>query len=91
MITLTSRVQNGQVQLLVADQGPGIAPEDLPHIFEHFYRGDKSRNRGTGGSGIGLSLAKSFVENQGRTLTVANTQPKGAVFQVTFPIEKQKK
>lgn len=91
VITLTSRVQNGQVQLLVADQGPGIAPEDLPHIFEHFYRGDKSRNRGTGGSGIGLSLAKSFVENQGGTLTVANTQPKGAVFQVTFPIEKQKK
>jgi signal transduction histidine kinase len=50
------------VQIEVTDDGPGIAPEDLPNIFERFYRGEKSRNRATGGAGLGLAIARGIVE-----------------------------
>ncbi len=84
-ITLQSAVKGDQVVITVADQGPGISPEDLPHIFEQFYRSDKARARASGGSGIGLALAKSFVENQGGTLTAENRPEGGAAFVITFP------
>ena len=71
-----------RVRLTIADEGPGIAQEDLDHIFEQFYRGDKSRNRASGGSGIGLSLAKSFVEAQGGTIIARNRKEGGAEFVV---------
>ena len=52
----------GEVRVQVADTGPGIAPEDLPHIFDRFFRGDRSRSRATGGSGLGLAIVRSLVE-----------------------------
>lgn len=86
VITMESAVKAGQVVITVADQGSGIAPEDLPHIFEQFYRSDKARARDSGGSGIGLALAKSFVENQGGTLTAENRPEGGAKFVIHFPL-----
>lgn len=83
-ITLQTEKTDKGVRLVVADEGPGIAPEDLPHVFEQFYRGDKSRNRASGGSGIGLSLAKSFVEAQGGTIKAENRKTGGAAFIVEF-------
>lgn len=83
-ITLQTEKTGKGVRLTVADEGPGIAPEDLPHVFEQFYRGDKSRNRASGGSGIGLSLAKSFVEAQGGTIKAENRKTGGAAFIVEF-------
>lgn len=83
-ITLQTEKTDKGVRLVVADEGPGIAPEDLPHVFEQFYRGDKSRNRASGGSGIGLSLAKSFVEAQGGTIHAENRKTGGAAFIVEF-------
>lgn len=83
-ITLQTEKTDKGVRLTVADEGPGIAPEDLPHVFEQFYRGDKSRNRASGGSGIGLSLAKSFVEAQGGTIHAENRKTGGAAFIVEF-------
>ena len=71
-----------KVRLTIADEGPGIPPEDLPHVFEQFYRGEKSRNRASGGSGIGLSLAKSFVEAQGGHIEARNRPQGGAEFVV---------
>lgn len=81
-ILLKTEPAGERVRLTIADEGPGIAPEDLPHVFEQFYRGDKSRNRASGGSGIGLSLAKSFVEAQGGTITARNRKEGGAEFVV---------
>lgn len=81
-ILLQTEPVGKRVRLIIADEGPGIAPEDLDHIFEQFYRGDKSRNRASGGSGIGLSLAKSFVEAQGGTITARNRKEGGAEFVV---------
>lgn len=81
-ILLQTEPVGKRVRLIIADEGPGIAPEDLDHIFEQFYRGDKSRNRASGGSGIGLSLAKSFVEAQGGTITTRNRREGGAEFVV---------
>jgi len=65
----------------VRDTGSGISPEDLPHIFDRFYRGDKSR-QGSGESGLGLAIAKSIVEAHGGTLTVESAPGKGSVFTV---------
>ena len=81
-ILLNTEPAGDRVRLTIADEGPGIAPEDLPHVFEQFYRGDKYRNRASGGSGIGLSLAKSFVEAQGGTITARNRNQGGAEFVV---------
>jgi len=68
--------QGQQVQLVVTDSGPGIPPEALAHIFERFYRADRSRSRAEGGSGLGLAIARQLAEAQGGTLTAAN-QPQG--------------
>lgn len=81
-ILLQTEPVGKRVRLTIADEGPGIAQEDLDHIFEQFYRGDKSRNRASGGSGIGLSLAKSFVEAQGGTIIARNRKEGGAEFVV---------
>lgn len=81
-ILLKTEGAGEKVRLTIADEGPGIPPEDLPHVFEQFYRGDKSRNRASGGSGIGLSLAKSFVEAQGGHIEARNRPQGGAEFVV---------
>ena len=88
-ITITTSLEEAagkrQVRLQIADTGPGIAKEDLEHIFECFYRAEKSRNRKSGGSGIGLALARQFVLSQGGTIQAASEIGKGTVFTITFP------
>jgi len=85
-ITLGTAVQGEQVQLTVADTGAGIAAEDLPHIFERFYRGEKARQQQEDESGLGLAIAKSLVEAHGGTI-VATSQPgEGSVFAITLPV-----
>ena len=76
----------GNVRLSVADTGPGIAPADLPHIFDRFYRGDRSRQRvDSHESGLGLAIAKSLVEAHGGNMRVASSEGEGAVFMVMLP------
>lgn len=88
-ITITTCLEEAagkrQVRLQIADTGPGIEKEDLEHIFECFYRAEKSRNRKSGGSGIGLALARQFVLSQGGTIQAASEVGKGTVFTITFP------
>lgn len=74
-----------EVQLRVIDSGPGIAPADLPHIFDRLYRADNSRARSTGGTGIGLSVVRQIVLNHQGTITAGNLPEGGAVFTVSLP------
>lgn len=81
------RLKNGQrVEICIADSGPGISHQDVPHIFEYFYRAEKSRNRKSGGSGIGLALARQYVINQGGYIRVHSKEGKGTIFTICFPI-----
>lgn len=73
------------VEVSVADDGEGIRPEDLPHVFERFYRGDKSRSRATGGSGLGLAIARGMVEAHGGSIGVESTIGQGAKFTFVLP------
>jgi heavy metal sensor kinase len=78
---------DGQVILRVRDTGPGISAEDLPHIFERFRRGDKSRQRvkPTRGSGLGLAICRSIILNHGGDIAVESKPGKGSTFTVRLP------
>ena len=76
--------QNGMAILTVSDTGRGIAAEDLPRVFERFYRADKSRS--TGGNGLGLAISKAVVEAHGGTIEVASKENAGTTFTVRLPI-----
>ncbi len=72
--------ENGPVRVDVRDTGEGISPADLPHIFERFYRGEKSRSRATGGAGLGLAIAKGIVEAHGGQLWAESQVGEGSTF-----------
>ncbi|MBI5536473.1 MAG: HAMP domain-containing histidine kinase [Deltaproteobacteria bacterium] len=76
----------GSVVVRVADDGPGIPVSDLPHLFEPFFRVDRSRSRKTGGYGLGLSLCKRIMEAHGGAIEVRNDADRGASFLLTFPV-----
>lgn len=77
----------GEVSIAVCDTGVGIAAEHLPHVFERFYRVDKSRSRALGGSGIGLTIARAAVEAMGgRMWAESEGQGRGATFRFTLPV-----
>jgi heavy metal sensor kinase len=77
--------QNGLVVLTVADSGPGIAAEDLPRVFERFYRADQSRT-GTGSAGLGLSICQAIVEAHGGTIEATSEVGTGTTFIVRLPL-----
>ena len=70
----------------VSDSGPGIAADDLPHLFERFYRVDASRARRSGGSGLGLSIVQAIAEAHGGSVRVASVEGEGAAFTIVLPI-----
>ena len=75
------------VQVRVSDNGPGISPEDLPHVFERFYRGNRARTREGGGAGLGLAIAKQWVEAHGGSIRVESAG-QGATFSFTLPVSR---
>jgi signal transduction histidine kinase len=91
-ITLTAQTGAGLCRLRVRDSGTGIAPEELPFIFERFYRVDKARTRsaagrGVGsGAGLGLSIVHALVEQNGGTIRVESIVGRGTVFEIEFPL-----
>jgi len=85
-ISVTARQQENWVEVSVTDTGEGIPAEDLPNIFERFYRVDKSRARTTGGSGLGLTIAKRLVEAHGGTIQAQSEWGKGSCFSFTVPV-----
>jgi signal transduction histidine kinase len=78
-------VQQARVQFEVRDHGIGIAKDDLPRVFMAFFRGDRSRSRGTGGVGLGLTLAKRIVEAHDGTIVVTSDAEMGTTVRVTVP------
>jgi len=84
-VRVSTHRQNGHAILTVADTGPGIPAEHLPHLFERFYRAETSRNRTTGGAGLGLAICKTLVEALGGHITVESGLQQGTTFQVTLP------
>jgi signal transduction histidine kinase len=83
-VSLGSEPPFARVQ--VADHGIGIAPEDLPNIFEPFYRADRSRSRHTGGYGLGLSLCKAVIEAHGGSIRVESQLHSGTTVTITLPL-----
>lgn len=88
-VTITAKPTNAEVRISVHDTGTGISPEHLPHIFDRFYRADKSRSRRAGGgSGIGLTIARALVEaHRGRIWAESAGEGQGSTFTFTLPIE----
>lgn len=85
LVTIKTTSSQQVVEIIVSDTGIGILQEELPFIFERFYRTDKSRTRDTGGSGIGLTIVKSIVEAHNGTVSVWSEPGKGSRFTVIIP------
>ncbi len=85
-ITLSSRVVGERLQIIIADEGIGIAAKDIPNIFTRFYRVDSSRTRGTGGTGLGLAIAKDIIELHHAEVEVSSEVGVGTQFTLYFPL-----
>jgi signal transduction histidine kinase len=88
-ITLTSSVRSGELLISVEDRGPGIPREELPRIFERFYRLDKARSRRLGGTGLGLPIAKTTVEAHGGRIEAMSHLGEGTRFTLRLPLLAQ--
>ncbi|MCA1669031.1 MAG: HAMP domain-containing protein [Thermomicrobia bacterium] len=84
-VAVTARAVADRVQVDVVDTGEGIPATDLPHVFERFYRGEKSRSRETGGAGLGLAIARGFVEAHGGRIWVESEAGRGTRFSFILP------
>ena len=85
-ITAAWAVEGGAAIIRVTDTGPGISAENLPRIFDRFYRVDQSRNQASGGSGLGLSISRWIAEAHGGTLTVESAPGRGSTFTARVPL-----
>jgi signal transduction histidine kinase len=86
VITLTSSVRSGELRVVVEDRGPGIPEEELPRIFERFYRLDKARSRKLGGAGLGLPIAKTIVEAHGGRVEAVSRLGEGTKMTLFLPL-----
>jgi len=85
---VVDRKNQSWVELTVADTGIGICEADLPYIFEHFYRSDKSRDKKSGGSGIGLAIVKQLIETHGGMVEAASSPGEGTIFRLFLPTKQ---
>jgi signal transduction histidine kinase len=84
-VRVEARRTDGGVEVSIGDTGEGVDAKDLPHIFDRFYRGEKSRSRATGGAGLGLAIAKGLIEAHGGSIGVESTAGTGTRFTFTLP------
>jgi signal transduction histidine kinase len=87
-VAVLAEVVGPAARVTVGDTGEGIPPEDLPYVFERFYRVDPSRSRSTGGVGLGLTIAKQLVEAHGGAIRVESTPGKGSCFIFELPLAR---
>src|SRR5262245_6476771 len=85
-IRVSAEIQNGALSVAVADTGYGIPSDELPRIFERFYRVDKARTRDSGGTGLGLSIVKHAIESQGGSIGVSSRIGSGSTFTIRLPL-----
>ncbi len=85
-IDVTACEENGQITIRVQDNGIGIPEEDIAHIFERFYRVEKSRTSETGGTGLGLAIARELIEAHGGTITIDSELGKGSAVTIVLPV-----
>ena len=85
-IRLATGSEDDQAWIAVADEGPGIAPEDQPHVFDRFWRADKGRSRADGGTGLGLAIVRHVAEAHGGTVRVDSELGRGSTFTVSLPL-----
>lgn len=85
-ISAAVQLHNGVTELRVKDQGEGIPAAALPHVFDRFYRADRSRSRNSGGAGLGLSICKAIVERSNGTIQIQSTVGQGTEVTVTLPV-----
>lgn len=85
-VVVSAAIEKKRLILAVADTGRGISDEAKKHIFDRFYREDKTGNRETGGTGLGLSIAEWIVQAHNGKITVSDNEPKGTIFKVSLPI-----
>ena len=85
-VRVTARKADGDVKIVVADTGIGIPSQDLPRIFERFYRVDKARSRQVGGTGLGLSIARHVVESMNGKIKAESQLGRGSTFTITLPL-----
>src|SRR5438477_9624128 len=85
-VSISVMKQGGRAVFEIADTGIGISPDDLPHVFERFYRADKTRSRQMGGTGLGLSIVRSICLAHGGHITVNSTEGRGSLFRVELPL-----
>jgi two-component system OmpR family sensor kinase/two-component system sensor histidine kinase BaeS len=90
-VTLSLNCSGGLLELTVHDSGPGIPPDSLDHVFERFYRADRSRSRAEGGTGLGLAIARQLAEAHLGTLHAANHPDGGALFTLRLPLPRKTK
>ncbi|MCQ2601840.1 MAG: HAMP domain-containing histidine kinase [Treponema sp.] len=84
-LTITASDANQSITIHIADNGPGFAPDIIPHVFERFYRGDDAHTRSAGGSGLGLSIAKTIIHSLGGTISASNDEiTKGAKLSISI-------
>jgi heavy metal sensor kinase len=86
-VRLSARTEGNMLLLTVGDTGQGIPPDDIPHIFERFYRADKSRSRIQGRNGLGLAICKAIVDAHGGSIEVASNVGVGSTFTVKLPLQ----
>ena len=85
-VDITGGERGGNIFVTVSDTGLGIPEEDLPRIFERFYRVDKARSREKGGTGLGLAIAKEIIETYGGSISVRSQEGRGTSMTMTFPV-----
>ncbi|MCL4426319.1 MAG: ATP-binding protein [Firmicutes bacterium] len=85
-VRVRAKRSGSQLEVAIGDDGPGIAPTDLPHVFDRFYRADKSRARSSGGAGLGLAIARQLVRAQGGEIWVESQPGRGTTFFFTLPL-----
>ncbi len=81
------RADRHSAELRIEDDGSGIEPEVLPHVFDRFYRSDPSRSRKTGGTGLGLAICKAIVSRAGGTIDITSTPGQGTIVTVRLPLK----
>ena len=85
-VTVQAWLDGPRLWVAVQDTGPGIAPADLPHVFDRFWRADRSRDRASGGTGIGLTISRRLIELHGGQIEVQSTVGQGSRFQFWLPV-----